>query len=82
MSTSNNSPNSVDAASADTFALIPYLVYKISVDAPIAWDNEGGLPSDNGGATGGRNKRVDELMFSVVSDSSCKIFIYVNKVIL
>ena len=37
---------------------------------------------DNGGATGGRNKTVGEVMFNVVSDSSRKSYNSVNKVIL
>ena len=58
------------------------LVDKTSAAAPIAEDDGGGLSDDNGGATGGRNKTVDEVMFNVLSDSLRKSYNYVNKVIL
>ena len=82
MRTSNNSPNSVYAAFTATFTSVPALVDNIAVDAPIVEDDEGRLQDYNGGATDGRNKTLDEVMFNVVSASLRKRYNSVNKVIL
>ena len=53
MCTSNNSPNSIDAAFTATFASVPALVDETAADAPITEDDEGGLSGENCGTTGG-----------------------------
>ena len=80
MHTSNNILNSVDAACAAIFDSFTALVDKKSTATPIA--EEGGFSDDNGGATGGVNKIVGEVMFNVVSASSRNSYDSVNKVIL
>ena len=82
MHTSNHIPNSVYASFAAMFYPVPAFVDKIDAAAPIAEDERGGLSDDNGGATGGRNKTVGEVMFNVVSDSSRKRYNSVNRIIL
>ena len=72
----------VDADFVANFASVTDLVDKTSAAAPIVEDDGGVLSDDNGGATGGRNKTVDEVMFNVLSDSLRKSYNYVNKVIL
>ena len=64
MHTSNNSPNSVDAAFAVTFTSVPDLVNKTAAAAPIA--EKVGLSDDNGGVAGGVNKTVGDLMLNGV----------------
>ena len=68
MHNSDNSLNSVDADFAATFSSVLALVDKTAAAATIV--EEGGLSYYNGGAKGGRNKTVGELMFNVVSASS------------
>ena len=82
MLTSNNSPNSDDVAFVATFASVPDLVEKKAAYALIAVDYNSALSDDNGGAVGGINKMLDELMFNVVSASSRKRYNSVNKVVL
>ena len=82
MRTCNNIPNSVDEVFAANFDSVPGIVDKTPVAAPISEDDEIGLSDDNGGAVGGGNKMVDEVMFNVVSASSRKSYNSVNKVIL
>ena len=55
MNTSTNSPNSVDVAFSATFYSVPALVEETDADAPIV--EEGGLPYDDGGETGGEIRR-------------------------
>ena len=82
MRTSNNSPNSVDAYFAATFVSVTALVDKTAATEPIEEGEKVELLYYNGGATGGGNKAVDEVMFNVVLASSHKIYNSVNKVIL
>ena len=82
MHTSNNIPNSFDAAFAATYASFLSIFEETSAAAPIVEDEGGWLLDDNGGETGGVNKTVDEIIFNMVSYSLHKRYSSVRKVIL